>query len=210
MGLFDNFGDFWFGSGRGAAQKQLDQGQKAGYGYVGASPYVGDQNALIQQLRAQAEGRGPSLAEAQYRAAENDALAQQLAMSRGRGQGAARTAATQMGNIGQGLASGAGRLRLQEQQGAQGLLQGAISAGETSDFRRAAANQAAYQQALAGMMQQGGIGQSLAGLGAQGLGAYAMLRGPQMQGQGQGPGGTNSGGGTSGFNLDQFMRNGGF
>lgn len=179
------FGDFWFGSGRGAAQSALDQGKQ--YQYVGANPYQDQQNALIQQLMAQSQGRGPSLAVQQYQAANQDAMANQLAMSRGRGAGAARNAGVQMGQMSQGLAGGSALARTREQMAAQQQLQGSLTSAGQMDFQRAKANQAMYQQALQTMMSQGGIGQSLAGLAGQGLGAYAMLRNP-MGGMGQGQG----------------------
>lgn len=178
------FSDFWFGPGRGMAQNMAQQGQQ--YAYMGQNPYASQQNALLDQLMAQAQGKGPSLAQQQYRAANQDAMANQVALSRGRGAGAVSSSAQQMGQLGQGLAAGAAQARTQEQMAAQQNLQQSLSAAGQMDYQRALANQSMYQQALGNMMQQGGIGQSLMGLAGQGLGAYAMLRGPQMP---QGPSG---------------------
>lgn len=179
---FNSLSDFWFGSGRGMAQNAAHQGQQ--YQYMGANPYQDQQNALIQQLQQQASGQGPSLAVQQYQAANQDAMSNQMAMSRGRGAGAGRNAGIQMGQLGASLAGGSAMARTREQMGAQQNLQGALTAGGQMDFQRAAANQGMYQNALGMMMQQGGIGQSLAGLAGQGLGAYAMLR---KSGKGGGP-----------------------
>lgn len=177
---FGNLSDFWFGSGRGMAQNAANQGQQ--YQYIGQNPYQGDQNALIAQLQQMASGQGPSLANQQYQQANNDAMSNQLAMSRGRGAGAARNAGVQLGQLGAGLAAGSAQARTREQMGAIQGLQGSLTAAGQMDFQRAAANQSMYQNAMAQMMQQGGIGQSLAGLAGQGIGAYAMLRGPKMGG----------------------------
>jgi hypothetical protein len=177
---FNSLSDFWFGSGRGAAGSALSNGSQ--YQYIGANPYNDQQNALISQLQQMANGQGPSLAVQQYKAANQDAMANQLAMSRGRGAGAARNASVQMGQLGAGLAGGSAMARTREQMGAMGQLQNSLTSAGQMDFQRAAANQQMYQNALAQMMQQGGIGQSLAGLAGQGLGAYAMLRGPNRGG----------------------------
>jgi hypothetical protein len=177
---FNSLSDFWFGSGRGQLQNAAQQGQQ--YQYMGQSPYQGDQTALIQQLQQMASGQGPSLATQQYNEANQDAMSNQLAMGRGRGAGAGRNASIQLGQLGGGLAAGSAMARTREQMGAMNQLQGSITAGGQMDFQRAAANQQMYQNALSQMMQQGGIGQSLAGLAGQGLGAYAMLRGPKMGG----------------------------
>ena len=189
MGFMDSLEDFWFGPGRRQSQQLAAGGQQ--YSYMGANPYASQQNALIQQLMAQAQGRGPSLAAQQYAAANQDAMANQVAMSRGRGGGAMYAAQNQLGQLGQGLAAGSAMARTREQLGAQQLAQGSITAAGQADYQRALANQQMYAQALANMMSQGGIGQSLAGLAGQGLGAYAMLRG----GGGGGPRGGGMGGG---------------
>lgn len=169
--------DWFFGPGRGAAQQNLQQGQQ--YAYMGQDPYSAQQGQLIQMLMAQAQGTGPSLAGMQYERANQDAMSNAMAMSRGRGAGAGRNAANVIGGLGQSLAAGSAEARLREQMMAQQALQGSLSAAGQINFQRAAANQAMYQQSLAQMLQQGGIGQSLMGLVGQGIGAYAMLRGPQ-------------------------------
>lgn len=177
---FNNLSDFWFGSGRGAAGAALQGGKQ--YQYVGANPYEDQQGALIQMLMEQAQGRGPSVGAQQYAMANKDAMSNQIALSRGRGAGAARNAQNQLGQLGAGLAAGSALARTREQMNAQQLLQGSLTAAGQMDFQRAAANQQMYANALQTMMQQGGIGQSLAGLAGQGIGAYAMLRGPRMGG----------------------------
>lgn len=169
--------DWFFGPGRGASQRNLQQGQQ--YAYMGQDPYAAQQSQLIQMLMAQAQGTGPSLAGMQYERANQDAMSNAVAMSRGRGAGAGRNAANVVGGLGQSLAAGSAEARLREQMMAQQALQGSLSAAGQLNFQRAAANQAMYQQSLAQMLQQGGIGQSLMGLLGQGIGAYAMLRGPQ-------------------------------
>lgn len=188
MGWFDSISrlnpfssDFFFGPGRGAAESTLKQGGQ--YKFIGANPYEDQQNALIQQLMDQAQGKGPSLAEMQYKAANQDAIANEYAMSRGRGGGAARNAEEAAAQIGGGLAQGSAQARLMEQLQSQGLAQQALTSAGQMDFQRAAANQQMYANALQAMLQQGGIGQSLMSLGGQALGAYAMLRGPGKGGQ---------------------------
>lgn len=168
--------DFWFGPGRGASEDAISQGQK--YAYIGQSPYDQMQSSLLQQLQMQSNGQGPNFADMQYRQAAGDQMSQALSMGRGRGAGAMRQAGRNAAMTGQGLAAGSAMARTNEMMSARGLFQNALTSANQADFQRAQANQAMYQQALGNVMQQGGIGQSLAGLAAQGIGAYAMMRGP--------------------------------
>lgn len=177
---FNNLSDFWFGSGRGAAGRGLAGGEQ--YRYMGEDPHADQQNALIQMLMQQAQGQGPSVAQQEYRNANQDAMHNQMAMSRGRGAGAMRNAGMEMGQINGGLANGLALARTREMMAAQQGLQSSLTAAGQMDFQRASANQQMYANALQSMMTQGGIGQSLAGLAGQGIGAYAMLRGPKMGG----------------------------
>jgi len=87
---------------------------------------------LITQLEEQSRGEGPSLAEAQMKAAQDRSLAQQLAAAqqrRGGNQAAlARQLAQQQAASGQQIAQEAGQARIQEQQQAQQMLAQATQA----------------------------------------------------------------------------------
>lgn len=205
MGMFDSLSavnpfssDFFFGPGRGMANRLARNGQQ--YAYMGANPYDAQQGALIQQLMDQSNGVGPSLAANQFKQANESAMANQFALSRGRGAGAGRNAADQLSSQGLALEGGSAMARLQEQMAARQQLQQSLSSAGQQDFQRAAANQGMYANALQAMMQQGGIGQSLLGLAGQGLGAYAMLRGRGGGGgQQQGGGGWDGSGSVTGM-----------
>lgn len=98
---------------------------RAGVSSVGSTQYDRGMNPLLNQLRNQAMGQGPSLAQEQFRMANSQALQNQLAMSRGRNQGMARQAGVNMANIGQNMASGLAQAGLQERnQAGQQFMQG--------------------------------------------------------------------------------------
>jgi hypothetical protein len=97
------------------------------FGALEGSRGVGaEQAALAEALRAQAEGRGPSLAQMQYqRALESSqaAAASQLATARGLSPAQAqRLLLTRQAGAQAGAASQSAQLRLQEQQAAQAAL----------------------------------------------------------------------------------------
>jgi hypothetical protein len=105
----------------------LQRSQAETYNALGASRGVGAQQAaLANALRAQAEGRGPSLAQMQYNQALGQtqaAIQSQLASARGLSPAQAqRIAARQQAAMGAGAASQSAMLRLQEQQAAQAAL----------------------------------------------------------------------------------------
>lgn len=95
------------------------------------------QQALIDQLLAQARGEGPSAAQNQLRAATDETMRQALAYaasSRGNPALAQQAAGRQMSQASQQAANQSAILRAGEQQAAQGLAQqalmGQISAGQ--------------------------------------------------------------------------------
>lgn len=105
----------------------LAQSRAGVYGALGQSGRVGAQQAaLAEALRAQAEGRGPSLAQMQYQQALEQtqaAIQSQLASARGLSPGQAqRIAARQQAAIGASAAGQSAQLRLQEQMAAQAAL----------------------------------------------------------------------------------------
>lgn len=108
---------------------------------VGQDPYRGDWSSLIAQLQAQARGEGPSLAEQQYRAAQQDTVSALTSQGRASGSaGAGRMAAQRIGQAGQGLAQGVAQARTAEQMGAYGMLTGALTGGSNSAFQREGLN----------------------------------------------------------------------
>lgn len=115
------------------------RGQELGFGAIESSRDVGQQQArLAEALRAQAEGRAPSLAAMQYaRALEQSqaAAASQLASARGLSPAQAqqllmtRQAAAQQQAAGQSA-----MMRLQEQQAAQAMLGQALLGQRQGDI----------------------------------------------------------------------------
>lgn len=142
------------------------------------------QMALANQLAAQAQGQGPSLAQAQLRQATDRNIAQQAALigsQRGLNPNqAARQAAIQGAAANQQAAGQSAQLRLQEQQAAQQALAGIAGAGREQDLglaqnqaslnqqatlsNRDAVNQFALQQAA--LNQQAGLANAQMGMQA--------------------------------------------
>lgn len=111
----------------GEYQTGFRRGQQLGFGELESARAVGEeQRRLAEALRAQAEGRAPSLAAMQYAGAleaSQAAAASQLASARGLSPAAAqRLLMTQQAAARQGAAGKSAELRLQEQQMAQGNL----------------------------------------------------------------------------------------
>lgn len=94
---------------------------------------------LMDQLTAQAEGRGPSLAQMQFQQAGNTALQKAMgAIRAATGTNAAlggRTAALASTNLLGNIAAESGMARLKEQQDAQNALAGLTVAGRTGDLQ---------------------------------------------------------------------------
>jgi hypothetical protein len=103
---------------------------------VPGNPYAGGYNDLIAQLSRQAQGIGPSLADAQYRQRSGEMLQQQLALGRGRSPGAARQASYAGAQAHQGLNQGAAQAALAERLGAQGLLGNVLGGASQQDYLR--------------------------------------------------------------------------
>lgn len=128
------------------------------FGALGASKGVGaEQAALAEALRAQAEGRGPSLAQMQYQRALEGAQAaaqSQLASARGLSPAQAqRLMLTRQAGAQAAAASQSAQLRLQEQMAAQAAL------GNLLGQRR--------QQELLGGQLAAGLYGTAGGLGTQ-------------------------------------------
>jgi hypothetical protein len=101
--------------------------------------FRGQQMGLAQQLMGQAQGKGPSIAQAQLQQATDRNMAQAMALGASqnagtRGAGALRGIANQQAQIGQQMAADSGLLRLQEQQQAQGLLNQVLAGGRGQDL----------------------------------------------------------------------------
>lgn len=135
------------------------RGQQFGFGELESARAVGEeQRRLAEALRAQAEGRAPSLAAMQYAGAleaSQAAAASQLASARGLSPAAAqRLLMTQQAAARQGAAGKSAELRLQEQQMAQGNLaavlaqqrQQALLTGQTAGGLGAQAGQLGLAQ----------------------------------------------------------------
>jgi non-canonical (house-cleaning) NTP pyrophosphatase len=154
------------------ADKQLDSGGA----YVGKGGYTGQWAALLEQLRRQAQGTGPSVAESQYRQANQDQSAAIGGLARASGRpGAIRSAMEQQQRLGQGLAQGSSLARLQEQLAGQQAYSGALGVASNQDLQRQLANSQAYQnilQARLGQQQQPTALQRYANMASQG-GAFA-------------------------------------
>lgn len=185
-----------------AYQSAFGQAEQATFGALGASGQVGGEQArLSQMLQAQAEGRGPSLAQMQFAQALQQAQAAtqaQLASARGLSPAQAQQLALQQQAAARQQAAGqSGQLRLQEQMAAQSalgnllgqrrqqeLLGGQLAAGmygtagqlglggaQLEQQAREATMQAARQEAEANKQLTGSIVGGLAGIGAAAAGA---------------------------------------
>lgn len=119
-------------------QNEFRDVNQSNFNLPGYEQSMGRHNALLDQLQAQAAGRGPSLADMQMQRGLQSALAQQQALAQsGRGNAAmaARQASINSGNIAQNLAGQGTMARLAEQRQGQQMLGGALQ------------NQLALQQA---------------------------------------------------------------
>lgn len=136
------------------------RGQALGFGQIEAARGVGEeQRRLVEALRAQAEGRTPSLAGMQYaRALEQSqaAAASQLASARGLSPAQAQQIlATQTAAARQGAAGQSAMLRLQEQMAAQQALGTALSQQRQQELIGAAtAGQLGAEAGTLGLSQQ--------------------------------------------------------
>jgi hypothetical protein len=171
---------------------ELQRARGETFGALGASRGVGAQQAaLADALRAQAEGRGPSLAQMQYNQALGQtqaAIQSQLASARGLSPAQAqRIAARQQAAMGAGAASQSAMLRLQEQQAAQAALGNLLG-------------QQRQQELLGGQLASGMYGTAAQGaLSASSLQAKAaeearrnLARGAEVKGQAKFQGDTRS------------------
>ncbi len=114
---------------------------------IGANPYQGGWDTLIQQLQQQSNGQGPSLAGDAYKQANAQGMNNILSMSRGGSAGAVRQGQQQMGRMQQGMAFGYANARLQEQLAARAQLQGALGGAGQAWFQPQQANMAATNAA---------------------------------------------------------------
>ena len=114
------------------------QGRQAPY----VDPYWQQGNrSLAEQLFAQANGQGPSIAQNQFQRSLDQALAAQTAAA---GTGATannpalaqRTLANQLAGMNQAAAGQAGMLRLNEQMQARGMLANVLGQGQQGDISR--------------------------------------------------------------------------
>lgn len=158
-----DYNDPYFNQNR----SQLAQGLAASQGRVGiegqgGDPFRAGQLDLVQQLQAQAAGKGiPSLAEMQMRQASDRSLSNQMgaiASNRGIGAGLAqRLIGNQAADQGQQLAANAAQLRAQEQMNAQQQLAGALQQGRGGELQQLGLNDQMAQffnQAMLGQSQQ--------------------------------------------------------
>jgi len=132
------------------------RGEQEAFGDVGSARATGEeQRRLAEALRAQAEGRTPSLAAMQYASAleqSQAAAASQLASARGLSPAQAqRLLMTQQSAARAGAAGQSAMMRLQEQQAAQGALANVLAQQR--------------QQALLGASTASGIGAQAGQLG---------------------------------------------
>lgn len=137
-------------------------------------PYKNSYDEFLGQLKNQAMGNGPSLAENMYRQRQGEGLQQMLSMQAGRNPGMARQAAYAGGQMQQGLNSAATDARLAEQQQAQQMYGGMLNSANQADFQRSATD---LQSRLA-VMQMPSDWDKLMNAGVT-LGAAAMQRTPK-------------------------------
>lgn len=117
------------------------------------------QQQLIGQLQAQANGRGPSLADAQFRSALDSGVAAQYAQANsGRASGglAGLQAAQNIGGMTQSLAGQAAQARMQEQLSARQQLAGVLGQARSQELSATQFDAGQYNQRE---MQQAGYNQ---------------------------------------------------
>lgn len=135
------------------------------------------QQNLIQDLQTQAAGQGPSLAEAQLKAASDRNLAQQVAAAasgRGGNQAAIqRQLARQQQASGQQVAQDAAQARIQEQVAARNQLGSAIAQQQNAGLTQTSD---ARQQRLSGQIAGAQSSQALEQLKLQRAGQAAQLQ----------------------------------
>lgn len=182
--------------------------------------FVQQQQQLANQLMAQAQGQGPSLAQAQLQQATDQNIAQQMAMAASTRGGnlamAQRQAAMNAGQAQQQMAGQSAIARLQEQNQAQALLGQTLNQGQTGiDNFRANMTQLANQRDIAqtAAAQKGGemfgnfIGKLGEGLGfgaSQGKGAAGAAGAGGAGGSAGGAAGAAGGAGGAGGLLALF------
>lgn len=147
-----------------AAQGTASQLDLGGY-----NQFKGDQRGLISQLQDQASGKGPSVAEAQFKMAADRGQAQQMSMAasqRGRSGGlAGRNAMMNTAAMNQDLAGQSAIARMQEQQAAQNQLGTQINYGMNSEANIASQNaQLAQQMGMTNLGAQNQFALSQAGM----------------------------------------------
>lgn len=130
-------------------QKQAQAGQAQAIPLGAENQYRAQQLAFLDTLRKQSTGEAPSLAEAQYKAAQEQnlraALAQQASLRGGNVGTQLRQAQTLQGQTSADIARQGALLRLQEQQQAQQLYSQSLASGRSADV--------ASQQTLNQMVQ---------------------------------------------------------
>lgn len=137
------------------------------------SPYRSGWDALINQLKARANG--PSMAEKQVRDVGAAGINQQVAVSHGRSAGAAREGSMGAAQITQGLEGKAVEARLAEQKQNDSTLQNALAgaSGAQYNYDALAQNQAQFEASRPTQLQQlAGIAAQVGGAAA-GAGAFA-------------------------------------
>lgn len=155
-------------------QAQIDQAQQA--------QFRSAQTQLANQLLSQTQG-GPSIAQLQGKQATEDALNQALALGAAQGHGMGASAAMRgiqanQANIAQKAAADSAILRLQEQQGAQNMLNQVAGGARTTDIGLAA-QQAQFGQ-QANLANQGALNASNAA-NAQAQNQQQALQAQMMQ-----------------------------
>jgi hypothetical protein len=146
------------GSVQNGEHLNMNFGQQMADRSQGQQQFLGQQQQLTNQLMQQAQGQGPSIAQAQLQQGTDQNIAQQMAMAssaRGGNVGMAqRQAAMNAGQAQQQMAGQAGVLRLQEQQGAQQQL-----GQNLNSFQGGIDN---YNQGMIGLANQRDMGQQAA------------------------------------------------
>lgn len=129
---------------------QVDQRQMPQFNFGYQDQTRNAQMGLMQQLQAQANGQGPSLAQMQLQRGQESAMANAMAMGasqRGANQaGALRNIGTQQAGIQQGLAADSAQLRMQEQMMAQQQLAGLTGQMRQQDIGASSAQTQFAQQ----------------------------------------------------------------
>lgn len=140
-GVLGGLGGYFGGDDGESVDSRIDDQLDQGNPYIDQGAYQHQWAGLLNQLRNNPQ----SIAEQQYRMAQQDQSAAVSAQARASGRpGAIRAAMAQQAQIGQGLGQGSSMARLQEQLANRQAYASTLGMVSAQELQRQQANQGAY------------------------------------------------------------------